>query len=215
MLTILQNFTGVFKQLRDTSGPVHASYAAKHGYNFQSTEIEPPSGLRPMWAKLPLLLDWMQKTKPDAVALWLDGDTLLVRDEPLDAVLGDADLGLALVEVSNGEYYNTGVLFVRNSTQAEDFLAQVLKAGPFARQADGFLGCPYLGEQGRVNSMLKTARASGLRVQDLDHRYNSYALTPCKEPVVVGWHGDSLPATIVGMKKALAAKERRLASQGL
>ncbi len=201
MFYILQNFTGPFLALKAITEPLHTQYALAHGYTLISAQVEAPAGLKPQWAKIPCILSWMGIAQPNEVAVWLDGDTFIKANQPLDSVLGAyADLGMTLVEVSNGEYYNNGVMFIRNNPKCFDFFTQVLAAGPFAKQSDGYLGCPYLGDQGRMNSMLK---ASGLSVLDLDCKYNSYIVNPCKAPVISAWHGTPVSQVAKEMGKII------------
>ncbi len=202
MFYILQNFTGPFLALKAITNNTHAQYAAQHGYTFVSTQLEAPAGLKPQWSKIPCVLQWMQSAQLDEVAVWLDGDTLIKANQPLDLVIGAyADLAITLVEVSNGEFYNNGVMFIRNNKKCFDFFTAVLAAGPFDKQSDGYIGCPYLGDQGRMNSMLKS---SGLSVLDLDCKYNSYVLAKSNAPVILAWHGEPVETVGKYMRKALA-----------
>ncbi len=201
MFSILQNAVGAPVSLLEISDSTHSAYAKKYGYQFLSTRHDPPPDYIATWSKILCILNWLDSAADGDVAVWIDADGLIVKDEPLDGVLPDQyDLGLLLIETRNAEFYNCGVMFIRKSEKVKAFFWVALAAGPFKIQSDGYIGCPYLGDQGRINSMLKE---SGLNIFEMDCRYNSYMLKRSLDPVIMAWHGVGADEAAKGMRAAL------------
>jgi hypothetical protein len=107
-------------ELRSLTTPNHAAYAARHGYAHLPAAATLDPSRPPSWSKVPLLLrslphfDWL---------MWIDADAAFTApDKPLDSLLHPtADLVIAKDE--NG--INAGVLLMRNTPAAADFLRRV------------------------------------------------------------------------------------------
>lgn len=164
-------------EYNEISIPLWRVFALKYGYAYRLYEDAPPPGRDGYWAKLPGIIDSLQNAREGETILYLDGDTIPVRDESLDVLTGD----IGMVQAGNADekkWFNTGVIFAKAGAKTARFFKDCLDKGPVNGEA---------GDQERINLELKT---SSVAVQILDNRYNAYAFAPSQTPVIRGFHGE-------------------------
>ena len=190
-----------------TSGR-HAAYCARHGITYWPVFGEVPSGRHPAWSKIALIRAALEMGF--ATVVWLDADTLIVRDdEDIRGALDPAGGPLALAQhPSPGldgttTHDNTGVMVMRNTSRVREFFTAVWQAGP--------LGDHVWHEQARMLDLLPAF--PGLR-QRLDDRWNAtVGANEAAEPVIKAWHGEGPGAlsVIYDELKKIGAVDARVA----
>lgn len=173
--------------------PLWEAYAKRHGYTYVMLEEKAPEGRDEYWAKIPAIIKTLKAAKTGETVLYLDGDTLPIKDEPLDGVLA-ADIGLVRAHMDERypeqkEWLNCGVIFMRALPQVCWFFEEALADGQVDKEP---------GEQDRINKNLvfkwtdnkPVAFDSGPSLQVLDNRYNAYCFAPSPDPVIRAFHGE-------------------------
>lgn len=124
--------------LHDLALPTFARYAAQWNWRLLVTDLRTdgagadPTAQQAKWFKIPLL---RQALECHPLALWVDADVLLLRDDDEDLTSHlhpDHFQALALEQVPSEHRVNpnTGVWLLRSCPQAFDFLDAVEAAGP-------------------------------------------------------------------------------------
>ena len=124
------------EMLHDLALPTFRRYAARWGYDVVVDDLASDgagadaSAQRAKWAKIRLLRSALEAYP---LALWLDADVLIVRDDEdiADHLRPDSFQGLAIEQVpyEHRANPNTGVWLMRSGPEAFDFLDAVEAAG--------------------------------------------------------------------------------------
>jgi len=161
----------------------HAAYCAKHGLVYWPVIGDVQFSRPPHWNKI-VLIRHALACGFDLV-VWLDADTLIVRDDvDVRTALGDGPpLGMARHPISESSstdgHSNSGVMILRNTPRVQEFFHEVWTAGPLSNH-------PWM-EQARIHDRLKNF--PGL-LQRLDDRWNStFEVNESSAPVIKAWHG--------------------------
>lgn len=205
---VVQFGTGDCAEMLRISGPAHAAYCARHGFDFRSIMTRQVPQRRPEWEKVHAIGAALQAGYE--LVIWLDADTLIV--DP------DADLREAIPEGCDlaarkllyhllgrsiqqfGPLFNFGVVILRNTPASKRFLEELWEAGPITKQrcvdkdgrnwTDAYT---VLREEARANWILQGNRAADAGelpiVHELEARFNSFTEYQDERPVVMAWHG--------------------------
>lgn len=190
-------------------------YAARHGYDLV-VEQEPVAPERPLsWSKIPLL---RRALADHDVAVWVDADAIFVDTSADLADELEPDRFLYFVQHRFGDLDagNCGVLMLRSSWEAEEFLDRVWSMTQF-------LDHPWW-EQGAVLTLLgyevpldachaRIRRPSAwfTRTKLLTNEWNSIRLDPAPRPRIKHYAGETHEARVRGMTADLDEFRRRRA----
>jgi len=161
----------------------HAAYCAKHNITYWPVLGDVQFERAPHWNKITLVRHAL--ALGFEIVVWLDADTLIVRDDEdiRTALNGGGPLALAQHPSPgfNGSptHWNSGVMVMRNTPRTREFFDAVWEAGPH--------GDHHWHEQARM--LLLLPQFPDL-LQRLDDKWNStICLTDVPNPVVRAWHG--------------------------
>lgn len=186
--------TGVFYDMLRLTMQRHAAYTRAWNMDFQlyfGDYVSDRSFYTGAWHKIKMIQDALDMGYE--YAFWLDTDAAVV-DFNIDlrtAFTGDGTIGSCLHD-ANGipPHLNVGVLFVRNSDKAKDFLQEWWGLFPGERQ--------WM-EQGEFNKLKDRYQDVVFRMDD---RFNATVnVNECENPVVKGWHGVPLRKRYEMMKQ--------------
>lgn len=138
---------------------------------------------RPEWQKLPFILHWMNQASADDVLIYLDTDAVIVRPEVnlADVLPSDCDMAMAKAHYCKSEFYNCGVIVLRNNRVTRDLLQTSDEMGPG-------IGL-HAHDEGRINKLIKDGHE--VKIYDLPGEYNAcnYTNFDPARVVVQAWHG--------------------------
>lgn len=186
----------------------HAAYCQKYGLTYWPVLGNVQFARTSHWNKIVLVrhaLDLGFET-----VIWLDADTLIVRDDVdiRTALYGEKPLALALhpSPAPGGllAHWNSGVMVMRNTARTREFFDAVWAGGPLENH--------IWQEQARILDLLPSFPDL---VQRLDDRWNStVGLTEVPDPIIKAWHGSGPAAahSIFDELKRLGAVDARVAA---
>lgn len=190
------------------SGPAHAAYCARHGFDFRVIMDRQVPQRRPEWEKIHAIGAALQAGYE--LVIWLDADTLIVdpQTDLREGLPAGADMAARLLEYhllgksirQLGPLYNFGVVMLRNVPATHRFLEELWEAGPITKQRsidkfgrDWTDAYTVLREEARGNWILQGNRGAELLelpiVHDLEARFNSFTEYQIDGAVVKAWHG--------------------------
>ncbi len=164
----------------------HADYCARHRITYWPTFGDVQAERSPHWNKI-LLIQHAFSLGFETI-VWLDADTIIMRDDAdIRTVLnGGPPLALAQhpgpgLEGSDSQtHWNSGVMILRNTPRMSEFFDEVWRAGPMANRH-------YWNDQARILDVLP--RFPGI-LQRLDDRWNStVGVNETPNAVIKAWHG--------------------------
>ncbi len=173
---LIQLATGPHLELIEITRAHHRAYAERHGLDYWCVEGNPAAPKRPGWGKIPLILSALEMGFERVV--WLDADAVIV--DPGVNLSTVIDAGIGLVRHPNPDHWNSGVMVVCRSDEAQRFFAAV-NAAPENDSA-------WM-EQLPINQLAGRPEFAGL-LTPLDAALNS---TPgavmAPQPIVLAAHG--------------------------
>lgn len=191
-MILLQHGVGNCAELLRVSRKRHQEYCDKFGIQFvQDFEVRHPERL-PYWEKIPLIQSYLDTTD---VLLWVDADALIVQDVDLSRIL-TCDLAMAKARKHGREWFNTGVMFIRNTPEMFALLSDAWDRWP---NDVAYNEHPKHDEKA-IND---ACSERGITVQVLDAKYNSWKNNAVNNPVIKAWHGEPDDATRMRFREFL------------
>lgn len=130
---VLSGFNPSFEPIASLTMPRLRAYAERHGFQLSIKENMHADGLPVSWGKVEIIRDALKSGSEDL--FWIDADALIVLpDQDIrDYTEGSGDLYVAwhgpeaarIVWPEFVPHFNVGVMFIRNTPWAHDFLARV------------------------------------------------------------------------------------------
>lgn len=207
---LIQQASGDARMMLELSADRHAAYCDKHRLTYWPVLGDVQFSRAPHWNKIALVRHALALGFETVV--WLDADTLIVRDDEdiRSALNGGGPLALARHPTPgiNGTptHWNSGVMVMRNTARTREFFDAVWQAGPHGEH--------HWHEQARM--LLLLPKFPDL-VQQLDDRWNSTdCLTDVPNPVIKAWHGAGRGAIVHIFEELLklGAADSRIRSLG-
>lgn len=165
-------------------------------YRCLSTRQIEQTGRTAHWEKVFLINQWMRDAEPNDVLLWADADTLpvLFNEDPRTVLKVGEQIACARTQYNN---WNTGLMFVRSTNLCAHFWDAVWQFGPVPKWGTRW------NDEARMNSELPFWQAKGLKVQEMDVRWNDFDRVPVRavNPIVKAWHGTPRDTTLRRMKE--------------
>jgi hypothetical protein len=191
---------GPHLELLELSEPAMRHYAGRHGYDLvvEHTSQAPE---RPVsWSKVPLIRRLM--TLYDLI-VWIDSDAMVVDPsrDIADELVSGADLYIAVHHYDGQEIPNAGILMVRSTPAAEDFMDLVWRQERYIDHA-WWENAAILDLLGYDLSPCNPARPSPHRAlfRYLGTEWNSITLDPSSEPVIRHYAGTAHEDRLAGMR---------------
>lgn len=186
---LIQQGDGWCANMLKYATPWHQRYADQHNMVYVSHIGSYPVrnvGRKPRvpeWQKIPFVLNWLDQSKADDILVYLDTDAVVVRPEndlTLALPMG-YDIGMCRARYAKSEYYNNGMMVIRNNRVTRDFFQIVNDMGP----GIGLLAH----DEGRLNKVIHDGHE--IVVCDMPGEYNAckYTKFDPERVIVQAWHG--------------------------
>ena len=195
---LIQQASGESRLLLELAATRHAAYCARHGLTYWRVIGDVQFTRAPGWNKI-LLVQQALRLGFDIV-VWLDAETLILRDDEdiRTALNGGGPFGLVQHPPPGlhdpAAHWNCGVWILRNTPRLHEFFATVWNLGPLGHHPGH--------EQARILDLLPQFPDL---VQRLDDRWNAtVGITEVPHPVIKVWPGtgrSALPAMYAELKK--------------
>lgn len=135
------------------------------------------------WQKPPFILHWLDQSNAGDILTYLDTDAVVVQPnvDLSEALPPDHDIAMAKARYAKNDYYNNGVMVIRNNRVTRDLFQQMDEMGP----GIGLLAH----DEGRMNKLIHDGHE--IVVSDLPGEYNAckYTRFDPERIIVQAWHG--------------------------
>ena len=186
---LLQQGNGWCGSMLKHAMPWHQQYANRHNMVYVAHLGSWPvkncgrKPRKPEWQKPPFILNWLDQSSPGDILVYLDTDAVIVRpeDDLTFALPEGYDIGMVKARYCKSEFYNCGMVVMRNNRVTRDFWQLIDEMGPG-------IGL-HAHDEGRLNKVIKDGHE--IVVCDLPGEYNACNYTSFdKDRVIVqAWHG--------------------------
>jgi hypothetical protein len=168
-------------------------YSAKYGYSYIFLDhYENKLELPIYWKKIQLLQEQLTKVKPNEYVMWMDSDTMVCHDIPLDALFEEGNSKSIFIgkDFPYGPY-NAGVFIVKNNERGRGFIDDCINEYLSRKECrnekgDLILGKEWSGscyEQGIMNTLLMTDYKND--VHTIDHTFLINTNMPMTSTVIL------------------------------
>ena len=198
---LVQCVQGEQESLLELTRAYHGAYAKAHNMDYFYRFGAQQERRHPYWDKIAILKEVLQQTHYEYV-VWLDADTLIVdpKQDLRKALPGDKWLGL--VTHGNPPYFNSGVLYLRNTVQCRAFFEAIWQTWPVDNAWE---------DNAALIQVLEHAPDQWAGVVTLDDAWNStHKVNESPQPIVEGWHGYGTSAQRLS---SMQAAMERIATQ--
>ena len=208
--------TGPHRALWDVTRPTFERYAVRHGYHLDCrSELPEVGGRPPAWAKLPLILEHLERHD---LVVWVDADVVVVdpeRDIAADARGRHAIH--AVTHVIDGRHVpNAGVLVIRRAPHVRRLFEQAWHLVEYLHHPwwENAALIAALGGDADAGLVGDRQRRRARRVLGtLPKSWNSVAPDPARDPAFVHFAGLPLDERLAGMRRLVAAVQERESSR--
>lgn len=192
---ILQYSTPEQQAMLDTVMKINKPYANKFGIEYYVDGKRRCKERSIYWEKIAYLKEFLPTVEDGSLIIWVDADSLIVGDEDIRAIL-PPNTNFGMVQMRGGlggkqlfNWYNAGLLAMRNTKDVRDFLDRVWD------RADE-------NDEASINAELKHTGGfiGSLPLAKVDIKWNCWSnnIEFCKNPMIRSFHGilskEKLPA---------------------
>jgi len=193
---LLQCVSLEYSPMLDLTEDIHRDFAKRHNLTYVSKRGRVMEEYPAIFDAIPFTLSYLKK--PDAgLVIWLDSDTLVVKDSDPHAVLGNHLVGMSRHRGPPAEHYNAGVMFLKACEEVIALFQRVVDNGP---------GVYPWYQEDFINKYLNEPQWDG-KILTLSHEWNSTVILGHPEKCFIrAWHGypGGLQERIRQMKLSIA-----------
>lgn len=193
MITIVQHGVGPALEMHKRYGARTEAWAKRHNCKYVFSDRRIYEDRKPHWEKILLIYELMCASKPDDEILWIDSDTVVVREDvsPYKVLRYNADIAMAADKAETP--FNSGVLFIRVNERTKAFFKDVIDRGPMSniRYHDQSRICERIPYHDIIVQMLP-----------LEWNYagcTDWARMGCENPIIRAFHGWPRDKALDGM----------------
>jgi len=176
---LLQCVSCDYSSMLDLTEGIHGAFAQRHGLTYVAKRGRVMEECPSIFDAIPFTLSYLQK--PDAgLVIWLDADTLIVKDSDPHDVLGNHLVGMSRHRGPPAEHYNAGVMFLKACEATIALFQRVVDNGPGV--------WPWYQED-FINKYLNEPQWAG-KILTLPNEWNSTVVLGHPEQCIIrAWHG--------------------------
>lgn len=165
-------------------------------------------GRAPEWQKPPFIIHWLDQSAPGDILIYMDPDAVVVNPthDLTQALPEGYDIAMVRASYAKSEFYNCGMIIMRNNRVVRDFFQQIDEMGPG-------IGL-HAHDEGRANKLIRDGHE--IVVCDLPGEYNACNYTTYdKEHVIVqAWHGVPRDTAERRVKETVWQLSKQVSPQG-
>lgn len=184
MMTIVQHGTGPALEMHERFGARTEAWAKRHAMDYVFSNRKTYTDRKPHWEKPRLVLEVLESSRESDEVMWIDSDTVVIRQDvsPKGVLLADSDFALCADKAETP--FNTGVFIARPNNRVKKFLKDVIDCGPMSNIR--------YHDQSRICERMP--HHPQMKVQMLPLEWNFAGCTDwagigCQDPIIRAFHG--------------------------